>query len=64
MLNRCTGDSWRFIRETPSRWRYLERFGSLWAMSEEEWDEYVDRVGVLSESELRERHGADWDPPG
>ena len=62
MLNRCTGDSWRFMGGTPARWRYLVRFDSLWAMSEEEWDEYVDRVGVLSESELRERYGAELTP--
>ena len=45
MLNRCTGETWRLDRGSPWSWRFVEKHGDLWAMSEEEWQEYTERKG-------------------
>ena len=45
MLNRCTGETWRLDRGSPWSWRFVEKHGDLWAMSEAEWKEYTERKG-------------------
>ena len=59
MLNRCTGQTW-VLTPKPWRWLSVKKYSDLRTMSQAEWDDYTDRVGVLSEAEMVERYGNEF----